>query len=167
MSLWVAQHLKDIDVSVQCFTHLCEHFTWLLGLCLVPGTWQIPYLMTQRGNALYCLIMCLQIAWEHNCVTNWILMRYGRFKCHIISMVLIPTWRRWFEPIWWLKPCDCSGVYCMWLTFYDVSYICSSHHVIIVVYTILYANVFYCVKWIASYNKVVCWLFWTTDSLSE
>ena len=110
----------------------------IIGITLVPGTGQMACLMTQRGNALYCLIMCLQIAWEHICFTDWLLMRYRRFECRIISMILIPTWRSWFAATWWLKPSNCSAVHCMWLTVGDGWYTCSSHHVIVVVNTACY-----------------------------
>ena len=60
------------DVSVQCVYTSLRICHMIMGLCLVPGTMQrqMPCPVTQRGNALYCLIMCLQIAREHNCFTN-------------------------------------------------------------------------------------------------
>jgi len=72
---------------------------------------------------------------------------------------------KWFEPIWWLTPCDCSDVHCMWLTFGDMSYTCSSHHVIIVVYTTCYC-ISLC-EMNSKLDKGICWLFWPTESLSE
>ena len=139
---WRRCEYHNITLTSRCFRAVfyTSARTYILidGILLIPGTGQMACLVTQRGNAFYSLIMCLRIAWEHICFTSCSLMQYRRFECRIIGMILIPTWKSWFEPNWWLKPSNCSAVHCMWLTFGDVSNTYSSHHVIVVAYTTCY-----------------------------
>jgi hypothetical protein len=137
-SLWVSQHHVDIAMCPCSVLHICADISldwWdLVDLRYRPD--DLP-----RDTKRQCTLLPNYVFADRlrtHFFTDWLLMRCRRFECRIISIILIPTWRRWFELIWWLKPCNCSAVHCMWLTFGDVSYTCSSHHVIVVVYTTCY-----------------------------